>query len=321
MHIAPPRPILPADQARRARMRLDATGWAMLSALSLLWGGSFLFGAIAVVEVPPLTLAWARVAVAAVALAATAALVGVRLPRDGASWRRFALMGLLNNAIPFSLIFWGQTRLGAGIASILNATTPLFTVLVAHVATADERLTPARLAGVLAGLAGVATMLAPALEGGFAGPALADLACAAAAFSYALAGVYGRRFRDLPALVPATGQLAASAVLLAPAAGIAAMTMPGFPSATAASAVLALALASTALAYLLYFRILARAGATNLLLVTFLIPASAITLGIVLLGERLALRHWLGLALIGLGLAAIDGRPAVALRAARGRAG
>lgn len=306
-------------------MRLDATGWAMLLALSLLWGGSFLFGAIAVVEVPPLTLAWARVAVAAVALAATAALAGVRLPRDGASWRRFALMGLLNNAIPFSLIFWGQTRLGAGIASILNATTPLFTGLVAHVATADERLTPARLAGVLAGLAGVATMLGPALEGGFAGPALAYLACAAAAFSYALAGVYGRRFRDLPALVPATGQLAASAVLLAPAAGIAAMTMPAFPSATAAGAVLALALASTALAYLLYFRILARAGATNLLLVTFLIPASAITLGIVLLGERLALRHWLGLALIGLGLATIDGRLAAAIgtpgdgRAARPR--
>jgi drug/metabolite transporter (DMT)-like permease len=303
------------------RMRLDLLSWVMLLALSLLWGGSFLFGAVAVAEIPTLALAWARVAIAAAALAAAAALLGVPLPRDAASWRRFALMGLLNNAIPFSLIFWGQTWLGAGIASIVNATTPLFTVLVAHLATPEERLTPARLFGVLVGLVGVATMLAPALADGLAGPAGAYLACTAAALSYALAGVYGRRLRDLPALVPATGQLAASALLLAAPAALAAGSMIAFPSATASGAVVALALASTALAYLLYFRILARAGATNLLLVTFLIPVSATALGIVLPGERLAPRHWLGFALIGTGLAAIDGRlPTALLRAARVRA-
>jgi drug/metabolite transporter (DMT)-like permease len=295
-------------------MRLDGLGWAMLVALSVLWGGSFLFGAIAVAEIPPLVLAWARVAIAACALALLAPLLGVRLPREFAAWRRFAVMGLLNNALPFSLIFWSQIDLGAGIAAIIVAATPLFTVLVAHAATADERLTAARLAGVLLGLAGVATMLAPTLPAGLAGPAPAYLACTAAALSYALAGVYGRRFRGLPAIVPATGQLAASALLLAPAAGLAARDLSAWPSPQATAAVLALALASTALAYLLYFRILARAGATNVLLVTLLVPVSAVGFGIALLDERLDPRHWAGLALIGVGLAVIDGRPLGILR-------
>src|SRR5215217_994884 len=291
------------------RLTMSPADWLLLVVLSVLWGGSFFFGKIALLEVPPLTVALGRVAIAATILVVLARITGTVLPASLYAWRPYLLMGLLNNAIPFALIFWGQTHIPSGLAAILNATTPLFTVLVAHVATTDEKLTAARLAGVLSGFGGVVVMIGPDLLRELGVNVFAQLACLGAAISYAFAGVYGRRFRDQPALRVAAGQLAASTLILTPITLVVERpwTLP-VPTPMTLAALMALATVSTAIGYLLYFRILARAGATNLLLVTFLIPVSAILLGIVILGEELAASHIAGMIAIALGLAAIDGR-------------
>jgi drug/metabolite transporter (DMT)-like permease len=289
---------------------MSAADWLLLIALSILWGGSFFFTKIVVQELPPLTVALGRVALAASALVLVARLSGVALPAHRAEWRPYLLMGLLNNVIPFSLIFWGQTHIPSGLAAILNATTPLFTVLVAHVATRDEKLNAARLSGVAAGLAGVAVMIGPDVLRALDANVWGQLACLGAALSYAFAGVYGRRFRAEPPLRVAACQLAASSALLMPA--VIAIDQPwmlAVPSMMTLAALAALALLSTALAYVIFFRLLGRAGATNVLLVTFLIPISAILLGTLILGEQLAARHIAGMIAIAIGLAAIDGRP------------
>ena len=296
---------------------MTAAEWALLVALSALWGGSFFFVGVAVRELPTLTIVAARVGLAALILLAVLRALGRRMTRDRRVWAAFLGMGILNNAVPFTLIVWGQAHVASGLAAILNATTPLFAVLVAHGFAADERLTPGRIVGVLAGLAGVAVMVGGAPLQGHGTAAFAQLACLAAALSYAVAGVFGRRFRALGVAPVATaaGQLVASTALLLPLALVldAPWLLP-IPSPAALAAMLGLAALSTALAYVLYFRLLAAAGATNLLLVTFLIPVSAVALGVVFLGETLTLRQALGMACIGLGLAAVDGRPAAALR-------
>ena len=285
--------------------------WGLLLVLSLLWGGSFLFNGILVRELPPLTIVTARVALAAVALWTVVRLSGHAVPRSPAVWFAFFGMGVLNNIIPFSLIVWGQTHIASGLASILNATTPLFAVIVAHVLTADEKMTGGRFLGVLVGFLGVALMIGPSVLSDLGGNVLAQLAVLGAAFSYALAGIFGRRFRamGLPPLLPAAGQVTASALLMLPVA--LAVDRPwtlAMPSMEVWGALFGLAFLATALAYVIFFRILATAGATNLMLVTFLIPVSAILLGALVLGEVLAPKHFVGMALIAVGLAAIDGR-------------
>ena len=285
--------------------------WVLLGALSLLWGGSFFLVAIALRGLPPFTLVALRVGLAVASLLLLLRLSGSGLPRGRAVWLACLGMGLLNNAIPFSLIVWGQTQIASGLAAILNATTPLATVLVAYLCTQDEPLTASRLMGVVAGLAGVAVMIGPTALMGLGSHLLAQLACLAAALSYACAGVFGRRFRRLgmAPMPTAAGQLLASSALLLPVALL--VDRPWglpVPAAEVWAAVIALALLSTALAYVLYFRILAVAGATNLLLVTFLIPVSAILLGVLVLRERLAANQLAGMALIAMGLVAIDGR-------------
>ena len=295
--------------------RMTAAEWALLVGLSVLWGGSFLFVGVAVAELPPLTIVVARVALAAAALLLALRFMGVALPRERRVWVAFLGMGVLNNAIPFTLIAWGQGHIASGVASILNATTPLFTVVVAHWLTADERMTARKLAGVAIGFGGVAVMIGGAALRTLGVDVLAQLAVLAAAISYAFAGVYGRRFKAMGVAPAATaaGMLTVSTLLLLPAMLIVdrPWTLPA-PSAATVAALLGLALISTALAYILYFRLLASAGATNLLLVTFLIPVSAILFGATLLGERLAPRHFLGMALIGCGLAAIGRERAAA---------
>ncbi len=295
--------------------------WAMLLALATVWGGSFFFNAVAVRELPVFTVVVARVALAAILLWGVLRLRGERLPRDGRVWFAFFCMGLLNNAVPFSLIVWGQQHIASGVASILNASTPLFTVVFAHLLTRDERLTRGKGAGVVIGFAGVAVMMGFDAGDAFGTSAIAQLLCLGGAMSYAFAGIYGRRFRTLgiSPMSTATGQVIASSVLLLPVMMVLDQpwTLPP-PSLSATGALFGVAAISTALAYVLYFRILATAGATNLLLVTFLIPVSAILLGTMFLGEVLLTRHLLGMALVGAGLAAIDGR---LWRAATRRAG
>ena len=290
---------------------MTSTEWLMLLGLASIWGGSFFFTGVALHELPPSTLVLLRVGLAALLLNLLLPLLGHRLPGDRRTWRDLLVMGVLNNAVPFCLIVWGQTHIASGLAAVLNATTPLATVLVAHLATSDERLTLNRLVGVLIGLAGVVVMVGPAVLDGAGTTAIAQVAILGAAVSYACAGVFGRRFgaMGLAPIVTATGQVTASTLLLLPVALIAdhpwMMSRPGVAT---TAAVLALAALSTALAYVLYFRILAGAGATNLLLVTFLVPITAILLGSVVLRERLNPHQIMGMVLIGLSLAAIDGR-------------
>jgi drug/metabolite transporter (DMT)-like permease len=289
--------------------------WGSLLFLSLLWGGSFFFNQVAVAEIPPLTLVACRVALAAATLWAVAGLLGLAVPRGRAALAAFAGMGLLNNAVPFTLIVWGQAQIGSGVAAILNASTPIFAVLLAHGLTADERLTTGRAAGVVAGFSGVAAMMGGAALGG--GPTAAYAACLGGAASYAVASLFGRRFRGLGVapLAAAAGQLTASSLILAPLAVM--VDRPwthAFPGGAALASVGAVAVFSTALAYVIYFQLLARAGGVNLTLVTFLVPVTAILLGVAVLGETLLPRHLAGMALIGLGLAAIDGRAFERLR-------
>jgi drug/metabolite transporter (DMT)-like permease len=291
--------------------QMDGREWAMLIALSVLWGGSFFFIGVAVKELPPVTIVTLRVGLAVIALHLVCRIMGLKLPRDGRTWRAFFGMGLLNNIIPFCLIVWGQTQIASGVASILNATTPLFTVIVAHMLTADEKISGNKLAGIIVGFAGVATMIGPSALSGAGSSLWGQLAILGAAISYAFAGIFGRRFKTMGVapLMTATGQLSASTLMLVPLALIIDQLWTlGMPSLCTWGAMIGIALLSTALAYLLFFRILASAGATNLALVTFLIPVSAILLGSLVLGETLELKHFAGMALIAAGLVAIDGR-------------
>jgi drug/metabolite transporter (DMT)-like permease len=285
--------------------------WAALVLLSVIWGGSFFFGKIAIAEIPPLTMVLARVGIGALALFIIGRIRGVNIPLDWPLARAFAILGLISNVIPFGLIAWSQQHIPSGLSSILNAATPLFTVLVAQAFTRDEKLTPSRLAGVGLGFAGVAVMMGPALLGQLGGHQLpAQLAAIGATISYGFASVYGKRFRALPPLGVAIGQLTASTLILAPLVALIERPweLPA-PSTHVLAAVTALGVLSTGIAFIIYFRILARNGATNISLVTFLVPVSAILLGALVLGEALEPREFAGFGLIALGLAAIDGRP------------
>lgn len=284
--------------------------WLELLLLGAIWGGSFFFAKLAVAEIPPLLLVLLRVSIAAIALIAIFAfLMRAELARALARWPEFLVLGLLNNIIPFSLIFVGQTAIGAGLASIINATTPLWTALAANALTTDDRLTPNRIAGILIGLAGAVIMIGVDVLAGIGGPAWPKLAIVGATISYAFAAIFARRFRGLKPQAVATGQLTASTLLMIPIAAFA----TGFaPLATASGgvwqAVIALALLSTAFAYILYFDIINKAGATNASLVTLIVPPFAILLGAVFLSERLHIHEIAGMALIGLGLVLFDGR-------------
>ena len=285
---------------------MTAVNWMLLTILSVLWGGSFLFVELALQGLGTLTIVWARVAGAAAVLALWIGLSGAQVPKGRAVWAALAVMGLLNNVLPFTLIVQAQGQIEGGLAAIVNATTPLWTVIVAHVFTTDERLTAAKALGLGLGFAGVLV-----IAGDGSGQAGAIVACLGAALSYGFAGVWGRRFKPmgLQPLQVAFGMLASSSVLLLPVwLWIGRPWTQPWPGAGAVGAVAALALLSTALAYILYFRLLASAGATLLSLVTFLIPVSALGLGIGVLGEVILPQHYLGLGLILAGLVALDGR-------------
>lgn len=301
-----------AATAPVAPLPMGASDWGTLVLLSLIWGGSFFFGKVAVQEIPPLTMVLGRVSIGACALFVIARVSGVSLRLDRKLAGEFLFMAIIANIIPFGLIAWSQQHIPSGLSSILNAATPLFTVLVAQAFTRDEKFTAGKLTGVLLGFAGVALMMGPALLGQLGGHQLpAQLAAIGATVSYGFAAVYGRRFRRLPSLAVALLQLAASSVLLAPVALAIdrPWELPGL-SPHVIGALLGLGVLSTGIAYILYFRILSRNGATNISLVTFLVPVSAILLGALFLDEALEPRELLGFLVIALGLAAIDGRPA-----------
>ncbi len=291
-----------------ANRTMGATEWALLISLSVLWGGSFFFVEIALRDLEPLTVVVGRVGLAALVLIGWVYLSGDRMPGDLRLWGAFFIMGALNNAIPFSLIVWGQVHIDSGLASVLNGTTPIFTVVLAHFLTSDERMTPGKVVGVLFGLGGVALLIGPQALQGLGLHGLGQLAIVGAAVSYACAGIYGRRLKSVPTSVAAAGMLTGSTVMMLPLALAFEQPFDAGPDLLTWAAMGAIAVLSTGLAYLIYFRLLATAGATNLLLVTLLVPVSALVLGMAILGERLDWNAFAGMGLIFLGLASVDGR-------------
>lgn len=300
----------PSASAGVISARMGPADWARLLLLSLIWGGSFFLIAIAVKGLPVLSIVALRVSVAALVLWLVVLASGRRIPRAPRIWANFAVMGLVNNAIPFSLIVFAQTQIPAGLASILNATTPLWTVLVTALMLADEPPSPAKLGGVALGLGGVAVMMGLDSLAGHRMALLPQVAMLGAAISYALSGAYGRRFgkMGIDPMVAATGMLSASSLMLLPLA----LAIDGPPGPDVAPtvwmAVAMLGILCTGFAYVLFFGILARAGATNISLVTFLVPVSAILLGWLFLDEKLGLAHAIGITMIAGGLILIDGR-------------
>ncbi len=291
-------------------LQMGTREWALLLVLSALWGGSFFFFKVLVAALPPFTVVLGRVGIAAVALNLLLLARRDPMPASMRLWGAFAVMGFLNNVVPFTLIVFGETRISSGLASILNATTPIFAVLAAHALTDNEKLTWPKAVGMLFGFLGAAVLIGPTAFDGMAGSdSVGELSCLGAALVYALAGLYGRRFRGIAPLKIATGQITASTIMLIPVTLLVdrPWRLPP-PHLHVWAALFGIALLSTALAYLIYFRILAVAGATNLMLVTFLLPISALILGSAFLGETITAQALGGMALIGVGLAAIDGR-------------
>jgi drug/metabolite transporter (DMT)-like permease len=288
--------------------RIDVRDWSLLSALSVLWGGSFFFNGVVLRELPPLTLVLLRVALAALILLPLLRAWRLPFPKGISGWRPFFAVALFNNVLPFSLIVIGQTTIPSGLASILNATTPLFTVVV-MAAAGEEKLIVRRVAGVIVGLIGVAILRGVALDLD-SGQGVGILLCLAAAFSYGIAALLARRtLANSPPLATATFQLMASSLMMAVVAGV--MDRPWqlpMPGITTWLAVAGLAALSTALAYIVFFQVLRRSGATNVMLVTLLVPVTAILLGAFVLGEHIALREIFGALVIGSALLLIDGR-------------
>jgi drug/metabolite transporter (DMT)-like permease len=284
----------------------------MLVFLSVIWGASFFLAAVALTAFPPLTIVLGRVAIAALVLALACRAMGLSLPRGRDAWLACSGMGLLNNAVPFSLIIAGQQFIPSGLAAVVNAATPVFAVLAAHLLTRDEKATAKRLAGALTGLAGVAILAGPAAFAAGSGAELLGIAlCLGACLSYGLSGVWSRRIArvGLAPIPAAAGQCIASSLMVLPLVLVfdQPWTLPAPPGA-AVAALIAFGLFPTALAYALFYWVLARAGATNTMLVTLLVPVTALLLGTLVLGEVLALRHFAGMAVIALGLLVIDGR-------------
>jgi len=290
---------------------MGTTEWLLLLALSILWGGSYFFVEIALEELSPLLIVTVRVVLATLVLWVIILAARWRLPGSARTWLALLGMGVLNNVIPFLLIVWGQQEVASGLAAILNAATPIFTVLLAGLFLHDERTTPGKLLGAFLGLVGVVILIGPSALEGMGANVIAQLAILGAALSYAFAGIYARRFlrTGINPMVAAGGQLLASSVVLVVLALV--FDSPGAILSTSSSvwaAIVTMAVFSTSLAYFIYFRLIATAGATNALLVTLLIPVTAILLGAAFLEERLNLEHFLGMAVVAAALSIIDGR-------------
>ncbi|MEW6575624.1 MAG: EamA family transporter [Pseudomonadota bacterium] len=291
--------------------KLDGTGWLLIGILSILWGGAFFLIEVGLRSYPPITLVFMRLVLAVPPMWIAMRLMGQRLPSEARVWGLLAVVGALNCALPFILFFWGQQYLDSGYASILNATTPLWGVITAHFLTSDEKATPARILGVLIGMAGIVVMVGPEAMKGLSNNLLAQIACIISTIFYSFAAIYGRRLSqtELTPMAVATGQTMMAALMMVPVVVLVdqpwTMATPRLDSTLAG---LTLALFSTALAYTLYFRLIDRSGASNAQLVAFLMPILAVILGIAFLGESLSGGQIVGAALIAIGLAILDGR-------------
>ena len=290
--------------------------WTRLVALAALWGCSYLFIEIALVSASPVTIVFCRIVIAAACLVGYCAFTGIRTQLTGALVVSFFVMGILNNVVPFNLIAWGQTHITGGVASIFNATTPLFTVIVAHLWPGGERATPARIAGVVVGFVGVVVLIGFGNLGDIGRELPGQAAMLLAAISYALSALYGRRLANVPPMVAAAGMLTASSLMMLPITFVLHTPFEPMPTMGSFAAIIGLAVASSAIAYIIFFRLIGTIG-SNVMLVTFIMPVIALASGAAILGEVVELRHLGGLALIFCGLALVDGRVVTLLRGAQ----
>jgi drug/metabolite transporter (DMT)-like permease len=290
-------------------MTMSPSQWALLLLLGVLWGGTFFFNGVAIRELPVLTIVMARVGIAALVLVPIVWLARIRFPRTRAEWAPFLGMSILNNVIPFAVMLLGQKYITSGLTSVLNATTPLWVALLAHVFTSDDRLKASTLAGVLLGIGGVAVLMGPELLGR-GDTSVFGMACVLlSAVFYGLSALWGRRLRGYPPLLTASCQMLCSTALIAPVAlAVDRPWMLAAPSPHVMLAIVGLAVLSTALAYMVFYRIVTVSGPSNAMLVTLVNPVCAIALGVMLLGEILLPRHLLGAIVIGSALLVIDGR-------------
>jgi drug/metabolite transporter (DMT)-like permease len=287
---------------------MRTTDWLLLVFLSVLWGATFFFVAVASPEMPPFTLVLARVGIAALVLLPLVFLVGQRLPASLAEWQPFIVQAIINNVIPFTLMVYGQQRIASGLAAVLNAPTPLFTLMVARL-FAGEVLTVSKVVGVVLGVAGVGVLVGPEALSSNASSVIGMLCILGGALSYAVSALWMRRLRHIPPLVSSAAQLTCSTAMLLPLAmAIDRFWLLPVPGAPALLAAVALAVVSTALAYIVFFRISATAGPANVMLVTLLIPVTATALGVLILGESLTGNQIAGALVIASGLVVIDGR-------------
>ena len=289
---------------------MGAREWMMLIILSILWGGSFFFVEVVLEDLPTFTIVALRVLIAAIALWSIVFAIKLPIPKEAHIWFAFFVMALLNNAIPFSLITWGQTQISSGLASILNASAPFFTVIIAGLLLPDEKVKGMKIAGVIVGFTGVAVMIGlPETQDDYY--LLGQLAVLLAGVSYAFAATYGRRFKALgvqPIVLASSQALFAFLIMMPIALSVDGMFDLSMVSWASISSLLGLGILSTAVAYILYFKILDTAGAVNAILVTLLIPVSGVLLGVLILKETLELVHLVGMGMIAIGLSLVDGR-------------
>lgn len=290
--------------------QISAGAWAMILALSAIWAFSYLFMEWGVRELPVMTTVLGRVGVAAVALVILVYAIGLRMPASLKVWGGLATVAVLNNVIPFGMIIGAQgIGVDTGLIAIIVGLTPTFSVVLAHYLTDEETMTPARVGGCLLGLVGLVVLVGPAALTGFGSQLVGQAMGVVAALSYACAAIAGRRLiADVPPLIAATGQLVCSSLMILPWVLIADQPWRYSPGWTAWAGILGVALPCTAFAYILYFAALRRAGATNLMLVTLLVPIGAVIVGAVVLGEAVTWAMLGGMALISVGIALIDGR-------------
>lgn len=291
--------------------KMSIINWIQLIILSILWGGSFFFVEIALKELPIFTIVFFRVFIGFLILLLFVIFTGRKIVRDKKIWLSFLIMAILNNVIPFCMIVSGQRYISGGFASILNSVTPFITVIIAHFFTLDEKVTKSKIIGLIFGITGVATLIGYNPFKSQSIEVIGVFSILTASTSYACAGIFGRRFKKhkLDPVVTSTGQLFCSSIVLLPIMLL--FNKPWtlqFPSFNTIGAILGIALFSTAIAYIIYFKILSNSGATNVLLVTFLVPISAVILGVLFLSEKFQMRQVLGMVIIGSGLIFIDGR-------------
>lgn len=293
-----------------AGLVMTSRDWALLAMCAVFWGSAYTFNKVIVTELPALTITAARLVIAASFLTLLATLQGVRLPPFGRQWHAFFVFTLFSNVVPFLFVLRGQRETASGLAAVIGATTPLFVILLAHVFTTDERMQGRKVAGVLVGMAGVAVVVGADALAGWSSGLAAKLSLVFAAFLYAVGAVYSKRIVGLPPIAMAAMQMICGMVIALPLAMLIDQpwSLPQ-PSRKVVLAIIGTAIIGSSLSAIAYFHILKRAGATNAMLVTLLVPITPILLGGLLFGERLLWREVIGAAIIGAALLLIDGRP------------